>query len=125
MARPGDVMRLQGAIYSFEFQASLAGLPRGILTDAVSAGAAGLLLSFDTSVDIGGGVLAHDEDLVLWDGAAFTLFLDASAYGVAQGLDLDAVHWVEPNGQLTCAHASVVPARHWAVAFLARASMWH
>ena len=100
LARPGDVMRLQGTVYSFEFDGIVAGLPRGVLTDAVSASAAGLLLSFDTSVEIGGGTVAHDEDLVLWDGGAFALFLDTSAYGVAPGLDLDAAHRVEPTGKL-------------------------
>ena len=55
--------------YSIEFSASAAGVPEGAVTDAV-AETAGLLLSFDITVDLGGGVIAADEDLVRWDGSA-------------------------------------------------------
>ncbi len=98
-ARPGDVVRLQGATYSFAFQAASAGLPAGTLTDAISTSAGDLLLSFDTSVDLGAGALAHDEDMVLWNGASLALFLDTSAFGVPAALDLDAAHWIEVNGR--------------------------
>lgn len=99
-ARVGDVVRLQGSVYTFEFQAALAGLPAGTMADAVGVSFGDLLLSFDTAVDIGGGVVANDEDLVRWNGVDLALFLDGSAFGVAAGLDLDAVHLVEANGML-------------------------
>ena len=34
VARPGDVIRYDGAVYSIEFDASAAGLPDGAMTDA-------------------------------------------------------------------------------------------
>jgi hypothetical protein len=90
VARPGDVVRYDGATYSIEFDASAAGLPSGTLTDATSLSATGLLLSFDTTVDLGGGLIAADEDLVVWNGASFSLALDGSAVGVDSALDVDA-----------------------------------
>ena len=60
VARPGDVIRYDGASYSIEFDASAAGIPMGVMTDAASLAAGGLLLSFDTTVDLGGGLIAAD-----------------------------------------------------------------
>jgi hypothetical protein len=91
IARKGDVVRFDGAVYSIEFDASLAGLPTSAATDAVSLSANGLLLSFDTTVSLSGGLVAADEDLVEWDGGTFTLRLDGSSEGVASSLDVDAV----------------------------------
>jgi hypothetical protein len=51
-----------------------------------------LLLSFDTTVDLGGGLVAADEDVVQWSGASFSLVFDGSAEGIAEGLDLDGAH---------------------------------
>jgi len=90
VARPGDVIRYDGASYSKEFDASAAGIPTGVRTDAVSLGAAGLLLSFDTSVALAGGLVVDDEDLVVWNGSSFTLLFDGSAEGLDSALDLDA-----------------------------------
>ena len=89
-ARPGDVVRYDGANYSIEFDAATEGVPRGIKTDAVAiAPGGGLLLSFDGTVDLG-GTIAADEDLVRWDGAVFVLAFDGSAAGLAATLDVDA-----------------------------------
>jgi hypothetical protein len=88
-AQRGDVVRFDGADFSIEFDASAAGVPAGAVTDAV-AETGGLLLSFDTTVDLGGGVTAADEDLVRWDGATFTLIFDGSAAGIDAALDVDA-----------------------------------
>jgi hypothetical protein len=90
VARPGDVVRYDGAVYSIEFDASAAGLPDGVRTDATSRSAGGMLLSFDTTVNLGGGLVAADEDLVAWDGSSFGLLLDGSAVGIATPLDIDA-----------------------------------
>jgi len=90
IARPGDVIRYDGASYSIEFDASAAGIPMGVMTDAASLAAGGLLLSFDTTVDLGGGLIAADEDLVAWDGSAFSLLFDGSAEGLDTALDIDA-----------------------------------
>jgi hypothetical protein len=89
VARPGDVIRYDGAIYSIEFDASAAGLPPGVATDAASLSKNGLLLSFDTTVDLGGGLIAADEDLVDWDGSTFGLLFDGTAAGVDAALDVD------------------------------------
>jgi len=90
VARPGDVIRYDGAAYSIEFDASAAGLPSGVLTDATSLSANGLLLSFDTTVDLGGGLVVTDEDLVEWNGSSFALVFDGSAAGIDSALDVDA-----------------------------------
>ena len=66
--------------------------------DAVSiASGGGLHLSFDTTVDLGSGVIAADEDLVLFLGGGFVLSFDGSAAGLDPALDLDAAN-VQPDG---------------------------
>jgi hypothetical protein len=90
VARPGDVVRYDGLAYSIEFDAFAAGIPRGVVTDATSLSAGGLLLSFDTTVDLGGGLVVADEDLVEWNGATFSMLFDGSAEGLDAGLDVDA-----------------------------------
>jgi len=90
VARPGDVVRYDGAAYAIEFDSTAEGLPDGVLVDAVSLQPTGLLLSFDTTVDLPGGVIADDEDLVRFDGANFSLAFDGSAEGLAAALDIDA-----------------------------------
>jgi hypothetical protein len=90
VARPGDVVRYDGAAYSIEFDASAAGVPTGVLTDATSLAPGGLLLSFDTTVDLGGGLVAADEDLVRWNGSSFSLAFDGSTEGLDLSLDIDA-----------------------------------
>ncbi|MFK7894765.1 MAG: hypothetical protein AB8G23_02955 [Myxococcota bacterium] len=91
-ARPGDVIRFDGTTYTVEFGATAAGLPAGAKTDAVSLSPQGLLLSFDIAVDLGGGLVAEDEDLVEWNGSAFSLRFDGSAEGLDRALDVDAAH---------------------------------
>jgi hypothetical protein len=61
--------------------------------DAVSTFGNDLLLSFDTTVTLGGQT-AHEEDLVRFDGSGFTLFFDGSAAGVPTGLNVDAAHFM-------------------------------
>jgi hypothetical protein len=100
VVEPGDVARYDGANYSVEFDASAEGISSGVATDAVSETAGGdLILSFDTTVDLG-GLTVDDEDLVSFDGATFALVFDGSANGVATGLDLDAVHRIGSNAHL-------------------------
>ena len=59
VARKGDVVRFDGATYSIEFDASLSGVPSSAAVDAVSLSANGLLLSFDTTVSLPGGLVAR------------------------------------------------------------------
>jgi hypothetical protein len=90
VARPGDVVRYDGATYGLEFDADAEGVPDGAGVDAVAVdGMGNLLLSFDTTVDLGGGLVASDEDLVSFDGSSFAMRFDGSAVGLAESLDLD------------------------------------
>lgn len=89
VARAGDVVRYDGASFSIEFAAASEGIPRGVVTDAVSVTADGLLLSFDTTVSLGAGLVAADEDLVYWEGGNFTPALDGSTVGLLSALDID------------------------------------
>jgi hypothetical protein len=90
IARPGDVIRFDGSSHTVAFDAIAAGLPRGAVVDAVSLAPEGLLLSFDTTVELSGGVVAADEDLLDWDGVSFAVALDGSTVGVDAALDVDA-----------------------------------
>jgi hypothetical protein len=98
-AHRGDVVRYDGSIYTLEFDASAKGVPDGVVTDAVAIVGSDLLLSFDTTVALGGNTY-DDEDLVRFDGSTFTLFFDGSANGVPRSLDLDAAHYFETDGIL-------------------------
>ncbi|HPG28098.1 MAG TPA: PEP-CTERM sorting domain-containing protein [Myxococcota bacterium] len=90
VAGRGDVMRFDGATYTTELDVSAVGVPGGAVVDAVSLAPRGLLLSFDTTVSIG-GIVAADEDLVRYEsGAGFTLVFDGSAAGLDGALDVDA-----------------------------------
>ncbi len=95
----GDVVRYDGSIYTLEFDASAESVPDGVVTDAVAIVGSDLLLSFDTTVALGGSTY-DDEDVVRFDGAAFTLFFDGSTNGVPSSLDLDAAYYFESDGIL-------------------------
>lgn len=91
VATPDDVVRTNGFSYALEFDGATHGVPEGVNLDAVGRLPSGeLLLSFDVAVELG-GVRADDEDLLRFDGSAFTLFFDGSAQGVNPDLDLDGV----------------------------------
>jgi hypothetical protein len=91
--QPRDVVRYDGVTYTVEFVGGAAGIPDGAAVDAVSETSGGdLLLSFDTTVDLGGGLVAADEDVVEWNGASFAGVFDGSAEGISESLDVDAVH---------------------------------
>lgn len=98
-ARPADVMSFDGVNYSKVFDAVAAGIPDGVRIDAVATDGSDLLLSFDITVDLGSSLTATDEDLVRWDGAGFTLYLDISTLGINPALDLDGAHRLN-NGNL-------------------------
>lgn len=89
VARPGDVVAWDGTRHTRLFDATAAGLPRGVRVDSVSLAPGGLLLSFDTDVALDAGLVVADEDLVRWDGAAFVRVFDGSAHGLDSALDVD------------------------------------
>lgn len=91
VASPGDVMRFNGSTYTTEFDASAQGIPTGVRTDAVSISSNGLILSFDTTTSLPGGLVVADEDLVRWSAGTYSIALDGSTAGVASSLDIDAV----------------------------------
>jgi hypothetical protein len=98
-AGPADVVRYDGLTDTLEFDASSEGIPDGVIVDAVSVHSSGdLVLSFDTTVELG-GLTASDEDAVRFGGASFSLLFDGSSEGVPDGLDLDGVE-VRPRGLL-------------------------
>jgi hypothetical protein len=100
IARPGDVVQQTVGDPTLAFVASTAGLPPGAHVDAVAELGSDLLVSFDTTVSLG-GVVAADEDLVRVPagGGAPSLFYDGSAHGIAVGLDLDGADRL-PDGRL-------------------------
>lgn len=101
IAQPSDVVRrTSGGSYSIEFDGSMEGVPAGARIDALSVDQDGdLLMSFDTTVDLG-GLTAADEDVVEFDGAAFSMMFDGSAAGLAQSVDVDALHYATDSGLL-------------------------
>jgi hypothetical protein len=90
---PMDVVRFEGGSYSLEFNGSSNGVISGVVCDAVARDSAGnLLLSFDTTVNLPGGLIADDEDLVRLEGiASYSLFFDGTSHGIIPQLDLDGV----------------------------------
>jgi hypothetical protein len=89
MAAPEDVVRMQGGLFTLAFDGSAHSVPSGVHVDAITREPGGnLILSFDTTVLVD-AITVEDEDLVRFDGAAFTIALDASAVGIDRALDTD------------------------------------
>lgn len=96
-AAPGDVLLVDGGAESIFFDASAEGLPDGVDVDAIAFDDGGqLIFSVDTHVGLSGSVF-EDADLILFDGAGFSSFLDASAAGFADSADADAVTTLPGN----------------------------
>ncbi len=95
---PRDIVRTDGSSYSFFFSGAALGIPAGVAIDAIAMIGDDLLLSFDADAVLN-GVTFDDADVVRVNGATFAPFFDAGAAGVAQGLDLDALHYLD-NGHL-------------------------
>ena len=91
----GDVVRFDGSRFQLELNADAAGLPDGVLIDAVARIGTKLAFSFDTTLRLDGTVV-EDEDLVRFD-QGLTLIFDGSAAGVPQGLDLDGANRLEDD----------------------------
>lgn len=98
--RSADVARYDGVTYTIEFDGSAEGVPDGTRPDAVTVDGSGdLLLSFDTTVNLGGTVSA-DEDLVSFNGSSFSVVFDGSVEGLSETLDLDGAS-IDATGNLT------------------------
>jgi hypothetical protein len=87
---PADVVSFDGVTYALAFDSLTEGIPAGVNVDAVSTSGSDLVLSFDVTVDLGGGLVVDDEDLVTFDGTSFALLFDGSTEGIDRSLDLDA-----------------------------------
>jgi hypothetical protein len=98
-ATPQDVVSYDGTTYTRIFTGSSAGVPGGAAIDALSTtNGSDFLLSFDTSVAVG-GVTAAPEDVVRYSGGTWSSTFDGSAAGVPVGANLDALYRL-PNGHL-------------------------
>jgi hypothetical protein len=97
-ARPSDVIRFSGGIYSIEFSAETAGVPAGVNVDALTLDGGDLIMSFDVTTELAGSVY-QDEDLVRYDGANFSMFLRGASAGIAARLDVDGAQQLD-NGRL-------------------------
>ena len=99
IARPQDVIRWEGSTYDLVFQGQSQGVPPTAQIDALSRLPQGdLILSFDVSLELD-GVVAHDEDLLRFDGASFSMLFDGSAAGIGPAFDVDAAD-ILPDGTL-------------------------
>jgi YD repeat-containing protein len=98
-ATPADVVRYDGATYTLEFDGSAEGVANGVQVDAVTMNGSDLALSFDVTLSLGGSTY-DDEDLVTFDGVAFSPLFDGSAAGIPAGLDLDGAHVFAWSGGL-------------------------
>jgi len=87
---PRDVVAYDFTNFSIKIAGDDLGVPVGARIDAMSVEptTGEFILSFDTTVSLGGTVF-DDEDLALIDGAPASLYLDGSALGVAPALDVD------------------------------------
>ena len=78
----------------------LDGLPDNVNIDAYHRMNNGhQLFSLYQTVILPGGIPAGPEDVVRWDGAAFSLFFDGSGVGVPNGVNVDAAG-IGPSGDL-------------------------
>lgn len=95
--RAGEVLRASDDNVLSEFDPVESGVPRGVEVDAVGMMDGGLVLSFDSDVELGGTFYA-DEDLVRLAGSAFSMALDGSNFGLPVSADIDAAHASDDGG---------------------------
>lgn len=89
---PQNVLAWDGDTYYLAFDPADAAIPASSGIDAISATGNGLiLLSFDVTTQLPGGVVAADEDVVAWNGTGWSLYFDGSAKGIPSALDIDGL----------------------------------
>ncbi len=83
---PGDVVDFFGTIY---FDSRLAGFPPGVNLDALSYDPIGgdMVFSIDVTASLGGSVYCAD-DLILWNGIGYSLYLAGGCVGNVDALAL-------------------------------------
>ena len=90
---PADVIASDNGVFIKVFDASVAGVPKGVHCDGVARlGSNGiLLLSFDTTFNVA-GISVRPADVIAVNGNAFGVkLLDARALGLPANLNLDAI----------------------------------
>ena len=99
IVEPRDIVKLTSGDYDISFSGADAGIPRGVAIDAVTLLDSRFVMSFDTTVLIGGSVI-QDEDLAIDLSGSLVPLFDASATGVSPSLDLDAVHVLDNGARI-------------------------
>ena len=89
--RPSDVIRFNGSVWSKELDGKSEGIPDGVNVDAIAMSGDDLLLSLDVSAELD-GIVASDADVLLFDGANFSIFLSTETTGIGAALDINALH---------------------------------
>ncbi len=101
IAADEDLVRWDGAVFVLAFDGSAAGLATPLDVDAAQdLGGGAYLVSLDTAGSVG-GIAFSDEDVLRYDGAAWTLELDTSTTdGDWVAADLDAMVVPEPGAMI-------------------------
>jgi hypothetical protein len=97
VAADEDLVEWSGTTFSLLLDGSSAGMDSSLDLDGGQAlGGGAYLVSFDTAGSVG-GIVFSDEDILRYDGASWSLEVDASALNAAwAAADLDAVMVPEP-----------------------------
>ena len=99
VARPADLVSFDGTTYQVVFDSMAEGIVGADIDAVTDAGNGELLVSFDTTVLLGGSLVAHDEDIVRITATSFALELDGVAAGIDPALDVDGLHHF-PSGRI-------------------------
>jgi hypothetical protein len=96
-ATPRDVVAWNGASYSFVFRGAAAGIPDGVMIDALSStDGSDILLSLDTTITLGRATIGP-EDVLRHANGVFGFSFNGSGAGVPAGANTDAIAFL-PNG---------------------------
>jgi len=88
---PQYVIAWDGQDYYLAFDPAIAAIPAYAGIDAIgwNVDSQDVLLSFDVTVELPGGLVAFDEDIVEWNNSAWSMYFDGSAKGLPDHLDVD------------------------------------
>jgi hypothetical protein len=89
--RPSDVIRFSGNTWTKEFDGAGEGIPDGVNIDAIAMSGSNLLFSLDVDTLLN-ATFYTDSDVISFNGASFSRFLDAAGAGIEPASDVDALH---------------------------------
>lgn len=99
VASPRDVVAWNGSAWSLILSGATAGIPDGVMIDALaSTNGTDLLLSIDTTAVLG-AVTAGPSDIVRYSAGSWSSYLSASAASIPDGLNVDGLEYL-PGGHL-------------------------